>query len=144
MATRWTPMFDDGSETPVTSSTYDTKGEAEKAGLELASDELRFVQVVRHIGHTDLIKLAAELQQRTSKLTALNNQKRHSGLITRWDTTSGFATDSTGQSWFVSCGDLPDGYDSLAFNTKITWAGSPHPGPGKRYPQARSIQVDQS
>lgn len=60
------------------------------------------------------------------------------------DTTSGFVTDSTGRSWFVSCSDLPDGQDALPLDAKISWSGSPRPAPGKKYPQARSIQLEAS
>lgn len=135
-------MFDDGSGTPVVATSYDTPEEAADAGRRCETDELRFVQVARHAGPTDLTMLAAELRQRRDDHAALTDGRRHVGLITRWDTTSGFATSSEGKSWFVSCYDLPDGYDRLPLNTRISWSGSPNCLPGKKYPQARSIQLE--
>jgi hypothetical protein len=142
MAARWTPLFDDGSGVPVTSASYDTAAEAEDAGRRLQTEDLVFVQAARHVGGTAFTMLAAEL--RLAREERLAPAGRYSGLITRWDDTSGFATASDGTSWFVSCDDLPAGYDALPLGTTITWAGAPRCAPGKRYPQARSIQIEAS
>ncbi|WP_202638937.1 NYN domain-containing protein [Bailinhaonella thermotolerans] len=67
---------------------------------------------------------------------------RRTGQITRWQAgdTAGFLTEEkTGQSWFVSRDDLPADKPALPVGTRVSFTGRPHPAPGKRYPQARSV-----
>lgn len=130
---------------PVTSGSYDTPEEASEAGRAAATAELKFVGVARNLGHTDLTMLAGQL--RLGKGGAGPSQSTHGrwrGMVTGWKpgATNGFITDSHGRSWFVSRSSLPAGYDSLPINTRVTFTGSPHPAPGKRYPQAQSIAID--
>ncbi|MFI7642329.1 NYN domain-containing protein [Nonomuraea sp. NPDC049400] len=65
------------------------------------------------------------------------------GTITRWDpgATSGFITDTVGQSWFVSRDSLPGGRTSLPKGTLVRFSGRPKPKPGKRYPEAFSVMI---
>lgn len=143
MAIRFTPVWDDGSGTPITSGSYDTEQEAADAGREAATTELTFLGVAYRLGHTDLKMHAARLHQRTEQTSTVGDGHRHSGLITRWvpGETSGFVTDHDGRSWFVSRDDLPEGQETLPVGTRITFAGSHHPSPGKKYPRARSVRL---
>src|SRR4051812_41529012 len=97
-------MFSDGSRTPVTSGTYDTPEEAAEAGRAAATDELEFVGVARHLGHTDLTALAGQLRLAKGAGPRQSNHGRWTGLVTGWKpgATNGFITDSHGRSWFVS------------------------------------------
>lgn len=66
--------------------------------------------------------------------------RRH-GRISGWKGTAGFLVETgTGVSWFVSRDSLPDGLDELPVGTTVTYAGAPRPKPGKRYPEAYTIQ----
>lgn len=143
MATRFTPMFSDGSDTPVTSGSYDTPEEATAAGRAAATAELRFVGVARHLGHTDLTMLAGQLRLGPDAEHSTTNPKRWSGVVTGWKpgATNGFITDTHRRSWFVSRSSLPPGHDALPVDTRVTFTGSPHPAPGKRYPQAQSVEI---
>lgn len=139
MAIRYTPLFDDG-QGPLSCGTFDTPGEAAQYGQEMATAELPYLGFGRHIGHGDLMSLAA---QRTLGAQAVEHQHRRPGRITRWDqgATHGFLTDQDGRSWFVSRSDIGD-LDSLPPTTLVTFTGASHPAPGKKYPQARLVQVD--
>jgi hypothetical protein len=68
---------------------------------------------------------------------------RH-GTVTRWDATSGFITDTAGQSWFASRDDLPPGTGQLSEGTPVTFSGTTRPSPGKSYPRARNIRREEN
>jgi hypothetical protein len=138
MEARYVPQFNDGSGVPVISThTYDTPGEADTAGAELDVAGLRYVGYVRRARHADLVRLSGAL--RIGPVEVGGN--RWAGIVTRWREGDpfGFITDTEQRSWFVSCEDVPG--RMLGVGTRVTFAGSPSPPPGKKYPQARTIMV---
>lgn len=69
-------------------------------------------------------------------------ERRHHGIVTRWvaGDAYGFITDDEGRSWFASRDDT-ETHDALPVDSRVTFAGSPAPAPGKKYPRARSIRT---
>lgn len=72
-----------------------------------------------------------------------NVQRR--GWITLWQPGAswGLATDDGGLTWFVSRDDLPAGRTELDWGTAITFQGTTRPSPGKGYPRAYGVQVEE-
>jgi hypothetical protein len=62
MDTRFTAVFDDGSDQPVTFGSFDTIEEAEEVGEAAATNELMFVAAVRRVDHAGLTHLARRLR----------------------------------------------------------------------------------
>lgn len=137
---RWfDAQFTDGRRT-FTCGPFDTPKEADEFGRQQATPRLRYTGVANRVGRQEVAMLAAQLD-----LAATGQQgKRHVGAVTRWepDATSGFITDTDGTSWFVSRDSLPGSRLSLPVGTRVTFTGSPKPAPGKKYPQAQSVQEE--
>ncbi len=87
----------------------------------------------------------AELDQVIGAKQAAAGSPGHNwtGTVTRWEPgqSQGFITDRDGRSWFVSRDDLPEGMTALVVGTRVWFSGSPHPKPGKKYPQAYSVRT---
>jgi hypothetical protein len=134
---RWfDAQFTDGHRI-FTCGPFDTAKEAQEFGRAQSTSRLRYTGVANRIGRQQVAALAGQLD-----LAATGEQgKRHHGAITRWepDATSGFITDTDGTSWFVSRDSLPASRMSLPVGTRVTFSGSPKPAPGKKYPQAYSV-----
>jgi hypothetical protein len=73
--------------------------------------------------------------------------RRWVGVVTRWDpgSTSGFITAGDGLSWFVSDRNTVShnntGIGPLPVGTHVTFVGRPSPRPGKKYPEAFTVEV---
>jgi hypothetical protein len=116
---------------------FDSK-EAAAAYAAAPDHGLTFLGIARRVGLSQLARIAAR-----QDLAATGGSPHRTGRITRWipDATNGFATDTEGRSWFVSREDLPGGKLYLPLGTEITFSGLPNPRPGKKYPQAYSVQI---
>ena len=139
---RFSPLFDDGTDVLVALGVYDTKDEAKQAGAEHATEDLRFVGLQRHLHEFGFRQRDAMLRQRREQRTA-ENSYRWCGVVNSWKDGDdyGFITAADGTSWFLSCKDLPPGYTSLPVNTRVTFAGPPNCPPGKPRPRAYSVRI---
>lgn len=134
-------QFSDGQRT-YTVGPFDSANEAETFGQARHGDQLDYLGVAQRVGRQEIDKLIGTLQL----TNAPTRPNRHTGVITKWDAgaTHGFITATDGMSWFASRDELPDGRMSLPLGTAVTFTGSPKPKPGKKYPQAYSIEADES
>jgi len=69
---------------------------------------------------------------------------RRRGTVATWRSgeSHGFITDTRGGSWFVSRDDLPEGLTLLLAGTPVSFTGSPVPLPGRKYPRAQLVRLD--
>jgi hypothetical protein len=121
---------------PVTVGPFDSEAEADEFGELHNCPEARYTGTARRLGRQELGVEIAKM-----KAGPAAESRKHTGVVSRWSGSSGFATDPVGVSWFISRDDLPGGRMELSLGTRITFSGSPFPAPGKKYPRAYSIQL---
>ena len=130
-------VFDDG-EQMRTVGPFDSPGEAEEYGKAHRGNRLDYLGWAERTGRV-------ELDQVIGAMLTPAGQPEHGwyGVITRWDAgaTQGFLTDRERRSWFVSRDDLPGGLAAIDVGVHVWFTGSPHPKPGKKYPQAYTVRV---
>lgn len=121
----------------LTVGPFDSIAEAQQFGDAHNTEAMRYVGVARRVGRQELGQLVGQMQAGSA------GPGPRRGVITRWQpgATSGFLTDSDGLSWFVSRDSLPAGRQDLPTGAEVTFAGMPKPKPGKKYPEAYSLQV---
>lgn len=130
-------VFDHGRQMR-TVGPFDSSDEADEYGRARQSDQVNYLGWAERTGRVEFDRVVGAMQVRA-------DQPDHGwyGVLTRWEpgATQGFITDRDGCSWFVSRDDLPGGLAALEVGVNVWFTGSPHPKPGKKYPQAYTVLI---
>jgi hypothetical protein len=131
-------IFTDGI-TTYTVPGFTTPNEADQFGTDHHCDQLDYTGHAERRTPRDLERLIATMQLTHAAHT---DTRRWIGVITRWDLGArwGFITGADGSTWSAMTVNLPTGHDRLDVDTKVTFAGNPHPAPGRKYPCAYTIR----
>jgi cold shock CspA family protein len=115
---------------------FDNPAEADEYGSARHGEQFDYLGCAERTGRVELDQVIGAMQ-----VSADRPEHGWNGVVTRWadGATHGFITDRERRSWFVSRDDLPEGLSALDEDTDVCFSGSPHPKPGKKYPQAFSV-----
>ncbi len=137
---RFSAVFDDG-DGELSCGAFDTAQEAEEFGAKMAGPHLDFVEVQRRLAMKTLYSHINTLTAQHT--TFLDGEGSRRGTIVRWQPYDnwGFISDTEGNQWYVREDQVLPDRECLDVRTPVTFSGSPHPKPGKRWPEAYSVRV---